>query len=152
MRISLFVLIGVLSFILAGCNNETGLEGKELGMASFDPTVSSEEQEETEFTFSSNMLVFDFESADTVTLKHNGSTYSGDYSLEDNNLSITLEDEDASLNLEIIEFEETPDEFYSYTGQIEQSELSEDSEGTSQLININNNFSSNETFMFVEES
>ena len=96
------------------------------------------------------MLVFDFESADEVTLEHNENDYSGSYTLEDTNLSISLDDEETTLNLDISEFEETPDEYYSYTGKITNIEFEEDS-GNSQLANISNNLSADETYIFVEE-
>lgn len=151
MKRSLTLVLSSLLFVLVGCNNDSELEGKEVGMASFNPTISAEEMEDTDFNFSSNMLVFAFESSEEVTLKHNGNSYSGDYLFEDGNLSITLEDDSTSLEIDFIEFEESSEESISYTGKIESSELTEDGDGVSQLTNINNNLSFDETYMFIEE-
>lgn len=146
-------VLGLALVILAGCNSgeETGLEGKSLGLYTHDPTVSKEEAESADIKFSSNMPVFDFESSDEVTLTHNGNEFPGTYTLEDADLNIEVEDGDSSLKILFTEFEETPDEYYSYTGAAESSEL-DDSEGTTQLININNNLSSNMPYIFLEEN
>lgn len=67
-KILLTALIFAL-IVLAGCSGEeTGLEGKSLGLSSLDPTVSKEEAESADIKFSSSMLIFDFESSDEVTL------------------------------------------------------------------------------------
>lgn len=146
-------VLGLALVILAGCGNgeKTGLEGKSLGLSSQDPTVSKKEAESADIKFSSSMMVFDFESADEVTLTQNGNSYPGTYTLEDTDLNIEVEDGDSSLKILFTEFEETPGEYYSYTGAIESSEL-DDSEDTTQLININNNLSSNMPYIFLEEN
>lgn len=152
MKKNLIMLLSVLIFGLVGCsNNETGLEGKTLGISSFDPTVTEEEKENADIKFTPNMLVFDFTSADEVTLMQSGNEYSGDYTLEESNLSVNLEDDGATLRLDFVEFEETPDEYYSYTGKIENGEL-DDSDGSSQLSNIVDDFGMGETYMFLEEN
>ncbi len=145
-------ILGLALVILGGCSGgeETGLEGKSLGLSSQDPTVSKEEAESADIKFSSNMTVFDFESSDEVTLTHNGNEFPGTYTLEDTDLTVEVEDGDSSLKIFFTEFEETPDEYYSYTAAVENSEL-DDSEGTTQLINVNNNLSSNMPYIFLEE-
>lgn len=145
------IVLGVMLFIVTGCsNNETGLEGKELGISSNDPTISKEEKENSEINFSSNMLVFDFISSDEVTLLNLGNEYTGSYSLDGENLTVNLEDGESNLRLDFVEFKETPDEYYSYSGVIDDGELSEGDE-TSQLSNIYNNISMGETYIFLEE-
>lgn len=145
------IVLGVMLFIVTGCsNNETGLEGKELGISSNDPTISEEEKENSEINFSSNMLVFDFISSDEVTLLNLGNEYTGSYSLDGENLTVNLEDGESNLRLDFVEFKETPDEYYSYSGVIDDGELSEGDE-TSQLSNIYNNISMGETYIFLEE-
>lgn len=145
------ILLSFVLFVLAGCSGESELEGKTLGMTSFDPTISEEEKEDEEVKFSSSMLVFEFTSVDEVKLTNNGNEYFGDYTLEDSNLTVNLEDEEATLRLDFVEFEETPDEYYSYTGKIENGEL-DDSDGSSQLSNIVNDFGMGETYIFLEEN
>lgn len=150
----LLTVLGLVLFVLAGCSGEESqLEGKSLGLATHDPTVSKEEAENADIKFSSSMLVFDFESADDVTLTHNGSEYPGTYTLEDTDLTVEFEDGDSSLKISFTDFEETPDEYYSYTGTVaaEKSEL-DDSEGTTQLILVHQHFSSFMTYIFLEES
>ena len=146
-------ILGLALVILGGCSGgeETGLEGKSLGLSSHDPTVSKEEAESADIKFSSSMLIFDFESSDDVTMTHNGNEFPGTYTLEDTDLNIEVEDGDSSLKILFTEFEETPDEYYSYTAAVENSEL-DDSEGTTQLINVNNNLSSNMPYIFLEEN
>lgn len=152
MKKILMTLFGLTLLILTGCSGEESeLEGKSLGLSSQDPTVSKEEAAAEEIKFSSNMMVFDFKSADDVTLTHNGNEYPGKYTLEDNDLTVEVEDGDSSLKIFFTDFEETPDEYYSYTLSGESAEL-DDSEGTSQLININNQLSSNMPYIFLEES
>ena len=148
----LFTVLGFALFILAGCSSseESELEGKSLGLSTHDPTVSKEEAESADINFSSSMLVFDFESADDVTLTHNGNEYPGTYTLEDTDLTVEVEDGDSSLKIFFSEFEEAPDEYYSYKTTIEKSEL-DDSEGTTQLINVNNNLGSM-PYIFLEEN
>lgn len=150
MKRNLIMLLSFLLFVLVGCGNESELEGKKIGMTTPDPTSTEEEAENKDIKLTSSMLVFDFDSADEVTLKHNENEYSGSYTLEDTNLSISLDDEDTTLNLDISEFEETPDEYYSYTGKITDIAFEEEN-GSSQLANISNNLSANETYIFVEE-
>lgn len=147
----LLIILGLVLFVLAGCSSgeETGLEGKSLGLSSHDPTVSKEEAESADIKFSSSMLVFIFESSDDVTLTHNGNEYPGTYTLEDTDLTVDVKDGDSSLKIFFNEFEETPDEYYSYKTTIEKSEL-DDNEGTSQLINVNNNLG-NMLYIFLEE-
>ena len=146
-------ILGLALVILGGCSGgeETGLEGKSLGLSSHDPTVSKEEAESADIKFSSSMLIFDFESSDDVTMTHNGNEFPGTYTLEDTDLNIEVEDGDSSLKILFTDFEETPDEYYSYAVAIEKSEL-DDSEGTTQLINVNNNLSSNMPYIFLEEN
>ena len=146
-------ILGLALVILGGCSGgeETGLEGKSLGLSSHDPTVLKEEAESADIKFSSSMLIFDFESSDDVTMTHNGNEFPGTYTLEDTDLNIEVEDGDSSLKILFTDFEETPDEYYSYTVAIEKSEL-DDSEGTTQLINVNNNLSSNMPYIFLEEN
>lgn len=148
----LLIVLGLALFVLAGCSDgeETGLEGKSLGLSSPDPTISKEEAESADIKFSSSMLVFNFESSDDVTLTHNGNEYPGTYTLEDTNLTVDVKDGDSSLKIFFNEFEETPDEYYSYTTTIEKSEL-DDKEGTTQLINVNNNLGSM-PYILLEES
>lgn len=148
----LLAVLGSALFLLAGCSGEESeLEGKSLGLTSHDPTVFKEEAENANTKFSSNMLVFDFESADEVTLTHNGNEYPGTYTLENTDLTVEVEDENSSLAIYFTEFEETPNEYYSYTVTAEKSEL-DDSEGTAQLIHVNNNLSRNMPYIFVEEN
>lgn len=149
----LLTVLGLALVVLAGCSSgeETGLEGKSLGLSSPDPTVSKEEAESADIKFSSSDLVFNFESSDEVTLTQNGNSYPGTYTLEDTDLTVEVEDGDSSLKIFFTDFEETPDEYYSYTVAVEKSELN-DSEGTTQLINVNNNLSSNMPYIFVEEN
>lgn len=151
MKKNLMILLSFAFFVLAGCSGESELEGKSLGMTSFDPTVSEEEQEGADVEFTSTMPVFDFTSADEVTLMQGGNEYSGDYTLEESNLSVNLEDDGATLRLDFVEFEETPEEYYSYTGKIENGEL-DDSDGSSQLSNIVDDFGMGETYIFLEEN
>lgn len=93
MNKNLMILLSFVLFVLAGCSGESELEGKSLGMTSFDPTVSEEEKEGADIEFTSTMPVLDFTSADEVTLMQNGNEYSGDYTLEENNLSVNLKDD-----------------------------------------------------------
>lgn len=71
--------------------------------------------------------------------------------MEDTDLTVEVEDGDSSLKISFTDVEETPDEYYSYTVAVEKSELN-DSEGTTQLININNNLSPSMPYIFVEEN
>ncbi len=145
------IVLGVMLFIVTGCsNNETGLEGKELGISSNDPTISEEEKENAEINFSSNMLVLEFSSADEVTLLNLGNEYTGSYSLDGESLTVKLEDEGTNLRLDFVEFKETPDEYYSYSGVIDDGELHVGDE-TSQLSNSYQNISMEETYVFLEE-
>ena len=150
----LFTVLGFALFILAGCSSseESELEGKSLGLSTHDPTVSKEEAESADINFSSSMLVFDFESADDVTLTHNGNEYPGTYTLEDTDLTVEVEDGDSSLKIFFSEFEEAPDEYYSYTGTVaaEKSELND--KGSTQLTLVHQNFASFMTYLFLEES
>lgn len=149
----LLTVLGLVLVLSAGCSSgeDTGLEGKSLGLSSHDPTVSKEEAESADIKFSSNMLVFDFESSDEVTLTHNGNEFPGTYTLENTDLTVEVKDGDSSLKIFFTDFEETPDEYYSYTVAVEKSEL-DDNEGTTQLININNNLSPSKTYIFLEEN
>lgn len=152
-KILLTVLVFVL-FVLAGCSSseESELEGKSLGLSTHDPTVSKEEPASADIKFSSIMLVFDFESADDVTLTHNGNEFPGTYTLEDTDLTVEVEDGDSSLKILFEDFEETPDEYYSYTGTVaaEKSELND--KGSTQLTLVHQNFASFMTYLFLEES
>ena len=98
------------------------------------------------------MLVFDFESADDVTLTHNGNEFPGTYTLEDTDLTVEVEDGNSSLKILFEDFEETPDEYYSYTGTVaaEKSELND--KGSTQLTLVHQNFASFMTYLFLEES
>lgn len=140
--------------ILAGCSSieKTGLEGKSLGLSSHDPTVSKEDAESADIKFPSSMLVFDFESSDEVTLTHNGNEFPGTYNLEDTDLNIEVEDGDSSLKILFTEFEETPDEYYSYTGNVaaEKSKLS--NQDSTQLTLASQNFGSFMPYIFLEEN
>lgn len=148
------ILLTVLSVILlavAGCDSEESeLNGKTLGLSLHNPTVSKEEAENAEIKFTSNTPVLDFESANDVTLTLNGNTYSGEYSLEENNLSITVEDGDASMTIDFTEFEESEDEYFSYSGTVSEGELNEGDE-TTQLTNVYKNFGLGEYYLFLEE-
>ena len=92
MKKSLVMMISILLLTLTGCagGSESELEGKTLGLSMYNPTVSKEEAEAAEFKFSSNTPVFDFESSKDVTFSLNGSTYTGEYTLEDEHLSIMM--------------------------------------------------------------
>lgn len=148
------ILLTVLSVILlavAGCDSEESeLKGKTLSLSLHNPTVSKEEAENAEIKFTSNTPVLDFESANDVTLTLNGNTYSGEYSLEENNLSITVEDGDASMTIDFTEFEESEDEYFSYSGTVSEGELNEGDE-TTQLTNVYKNFGLGEYYLFLEE-
>ena len=147
-------VLGLALVILTGCNSgeETGLEGKSLGLYTHDPTVSKEEAESADIKFSSNILVFDFESLDEVTLTHNGNEFPGTYTLEDADLNIEVEDGDSSLKILFTEFEETPGEYYSYTGTVaaEKSELSD--QDSTQLTLAHQNVESFMPYIFLEEN
>lgn len=150
----LLTVLGLVLVLSAGCSSgeDTGLEGKSLGLSSHDPTVSKEEAESADIKFSSNMPVFDFESSDEVTLTHNGNEFPGTYTLEDADLNIEVEDGDSSLKILFTEFEETPDEYYSYTGTVaaEKSELSD--QDSTQLTLAHQNFESFMPYIFLEEN
>ncbi|MBF0754437.1 hypothetical protein E4T89_09120 [Jeotgalicoccus nanhaiensis] len=148
------ILLTVLSVVLlavAGCGGEESeLDDKTLGLTSPNPTVSEEDAENKEVKFTSNTPVLDFESAGDVTLTFNGATYPGEYSLEENNLSITVEDGDASMIIDFTEFEESDDEYFLYSGTVSDGELNEGDE-TSQLTNVYKNFGLGEHYLFLEE-
>ena len=148
------ILLTILSVVLlavAGCGGEESeLDGKTLGLTLPNPTVSEEDAENKEVKFTSNTPVLDFESAGDVTLTFNGATYPGEYSLEESNLSITVEDGDASMTIDFTEFEESDDEYFSYSGTVSDGELNESDE-TSQLRNVYKNFGLGEHYLFLEE-
>lgn len=147
----LLTVLSVILLALAGCDSEESeLKGKTLGLSLHNPTVSKEEAENAEIKFTSNTPVLDFESANDVTLTLNGNTYSGEYSLEENNLSITVEDGDASMTIDFTEFEESEDEYFSYSGTVSEGELNEGDE-TTQLTNVYKNFGLGEYYLFLEE-
>lgn len=85
-----------------------------------------------------------------MTLLDQGNEYSGSYTLEGEDLTINIEDGDTNLRLDFVEFKENPDEFYSYSGVIDDGELNEGVEN-SQLSNIANYVALGETYIFLEE-
>lgn len=150
MKKNLVLLFSFLLFLLVGCGNESELEGTKIGMTSHDPTSNEEEINNKDFKFTSNMLVFDFTSSDEVTLMNKGNEYSGKYTLEDNTLTVNLEDKGNTLRLVFSDFQETPDKYYSYTAKIKTGEL-DTSDEISQLSNITNNISVGAPYIFLEE-
>ncbi|CAD2071099.1 hypothetical protein JEOAER750_00156 [Jeotgalicoccus aerolatus] len=152
MKKSLVMMISILLLTLTGCagGSESELEGKTLGLSMYNPTVSKEEAEAAEFKFSSNTPVFDFESSKDVTFSLNGSTYTGEYTLEDEHLSITVEDGDASMSIDFDEFKASEEEYASYSGTVSDGELDEGDE-TTQLTNAYRNFGLDEHYLFLEE-
>ena len=143
MKKSLVMMISILLLTLTGCagGSESELEGKTLGLSMYNPTVSKEEAEAAEFKFSSNTPVFDFESSKDVTFSLNGSTYTGEY---------TLEDGDASMSIDFDEFKASEEEYASYSGTVSDGELDEGDE-TTQLTNAYRNFGLDEHYLFLEE-
>lgn len=150
----LLTVLGLVLVLSAGCSSgeDTGLEGTSLGLSSHDPTVSKEEAESADIKFSSNMPVFDFESSDELTLTHNGNEFPGTYTLKDTDLTVEVEDGDSSLKIFFTDFEETPDEYYSYTGTVaaEKTELSD--QDSAQLTLAHQNFESFTPYIFLEEN
>ena len=145
MKKSLVMMISILLLTLTGCagGSESELEGKTLGLSMYNPTVSKEEAEAAEFKF-------DFESSKDVTFSLNGSTYTGEYTLEDEHLSITVEDGDASMSIDFDEFKASEEEYASYSGTVSDGELDEGDE-TTQLTNAYRNFGLDEHYLFLEE-
>lgn len=146
------VMLSVILFILVACdNNDTGLEGKELGISTLDPTVSEDRKENSTIKFSSGMLVFDFASNDEVKLIYNGDEYTGNYTLDNKKLVINLKDKEDNLTIKYSDFEKVTDEYYSYIGKIEDAALENNSKKT-QLSNIINHLGGmGETYIFLEE-
>src|SRR5699024_12866555 len=117
---AILVIVSILLRTATGCagGSESELEGKTLELSMYNPTVSKEEAEAAEFKFSSNTPVFYFESSKDVTFSLNGSTYTGDYTLEDEHLLITVEDGDASMSIDFDEFKASEEEYASYSGTV----------------------------------
>jgi|SRR5699024_84917 len=143
MRKYIILLLSSLFLIVGACSNVNALEGKNLGVFTWDPTV------ETDNISPSTSLQFEFVSSDEVELNYSGNTYSGEYSF-DEGLVVNIEDEETLLNMSFDDFSKHEDEEGLYTGTITVMEVN-GYEESSQLLNLASNFSVGEHLGFYED-
>ncbi len=123
-----FSLLILLVMILGACSNNTNeLEGEVFSVFSWTPDIAPGDISSDNLNPSSG-LEFDFKSPDKVEVRSGGQTFEGNYSLENNILSVDLKDEnnEESLALEISDFTQHEQNEKLYTGTISKLDIKTD--------------------------
>ena len=145
-----FVTLFVFSALILGACSDTSneLEGEVFSIFSWTPVISPEDIASDNFNPSSS-LEFDFKSSDTVEVTSQGKTFEGDYSLENDTLSLDLknEDDEESLAMEFRDFTRHEQNEKLYTGTISKLDIKTDGHHR-----VGSNFSSGEYLGFYKSN
>ncbi|WP_342387481.1 hypothetical protein [Salinicoccus bachuensis] len=128
MKKMFFTLLVLSLSILGACSDTSNeLEGEVFRVFSWTPDISPGDISSDNFNPSSG-LGFDFKSSDKVEVRSGGETFAGNYSLENNTLSVDLKDEnnEESLALEFSDFTQHEQNEKLYTGTISKLDIKTD--------------------------
>ncbi|MFC3418060.1 hypothetical protein ACFOLA_00895 [Salinicoccus hispanicus] len=142
-----FSLLILVVMILGACsNNSNELEGEVFRVFTWSPDISPEDVSSDNLSPSSG-LEFDFKSSDEVEVRSGGETFEGNYSFENNTLSVDLKDEnnEESLALDFSDFAQHEQNEKLYTGTISKLDIKTDGHH-----GVGNNFSLNENLGFYK--
>ncbi|MCG7333156.1 hypothetical protein [Salinicoccus roseus] len=124
-----FVTLFVFSALVLGACSDTSneLEGEVFSVFSWTPDIAPGDIASDNLNPSSS-LEFDFKSSDTVEVTSQGKTFEGDYSLENDTLSLDLKNEDGeeSLAMEFRDFTPHEQNEKLYTGTISKLDIKTD--------------------------
>lgn len=141
-----FILFIFIVSILGACSSTSNeLEREVFNVFTWDPTIDAEDISEN-INPSSN-LEFNFKSSDKVEIKSGGEKFEGNYSFENNTLSVDLIDENNEdlLTLEFNDYTQHEQNEKLYTGTISKLDIKSD-----EYHRVGSNFSLGEYLGFYK--